>query len=154
MANWTEFQIQINGPSADQQQIESLFKRHAQHTEGEQRPWCFDFETMIGQHWFLPLDPWCQREGNMLVIRGEMKWMPPLAIVGKFAELFPSSTFDVISTTEYEWYEHWRSSGGREPEQIEDLVFDWRKEEVQRHFLRYGEESEFSFLLKKTPEGS
>ena len=82
-----------------------------------------------------------------------MKWMPPLVIVEKLAEMFPELTLDVTSNTEaegyHQWYEHWRATCGQSLQLIEDLIIDVQSEAVDRYWLREGEKSVFSLSTEE-----
>lgn len=153
MSNWTEFHIQITGARADQQSLVALLQQHQEHCDDLRTPWVFNFSSVCSKErqYFWSPERWYEWEAETLVIHGEMKWMPPLIIVGKLAEMFPALTFDVISTTEHEWFEHWRETHQDSLQLIEDLIIDLREESVVRHWTREGEESVFSLPAKELP---
>lgn len=46
---------------------------------------------------------------DQVVLIGECKWCSPAGFVKRAVEIFPTLSFDLQGTTEYETYEHWRS---------------------------------------------
>ena len=134
----------------------ALFERYKERIDDQQTPWVFDFCALVNpehkRQYFWSPNVWHRWDEQSLLIRGEMKWAPPLYIVAKFAELFPSLTFDVVSTTEYGWLEHWRSVAGLPPEQIEYLFIDERDQVVHHYWLKDGETSVFSLPAETTTD--
>ena len=155
MPNWSEFNIKITGPRADQQHIVALFEQCKQRIDDQGTPWFFNFIELVDREntdpCFWSPEAWHEWRGNSLVIHGEMKWVPPLYIVDTLAEIFPELTFDVTSTTEHEWLEHWRTTSGEPSQLIEDLVINLQEDAVVRYWLREGEESVFSVPARQMP---
>ena len=133
--------------------IEQLPERHRPWTGEDWHRWKFEgravaedivlFSRLKNRNWFWSPEECCSLQQDGLKLYGEMKWTPPLAIVGVFAEMFANSTFDIVSTTEYGWHEHWRASGGKQPIQIENLVRDESQEKIVCHWLLKGESTVF-----------
>ena len=135
-----------------------LLERCQERIDDRHTPWVFDLCALVPREnerqVFWSPDPWHEWQDDSLVIRGEMKWRPPLAIVDALAQMSPELTFDVISTTEHERCEHWRTTSGQPPRLIEEQIVDLRQDALVSHWIREGEDSVFAPVAGQRDAGS
>jgi len=148
LANWSEFRIRISGPRVGQRHVVGLLERCQERSDDLHTPWVFDLCALVHREnerqVFWSPDPWHEWQDDSLVIRGQMKWKPPLAIVDALAQMSPELTFDVISTTEHERCEHWRIISGQPPRLIEEQIVDLQQDSLVSHWIRAGEDRVFT----------
>jgi len=158
VANWSDFRIRISGPSVGQRHVVGLLERCQERIDDQHTPWVFDLCALVHREnerqVFWSPEPWHAWQDDSLVIRGQMKWTPPLAIVETLAQMFTELTFDVISTTEHERCEHWRTTSGQPPRLIEEQIVDLRQDSLVSHWIREGEDSVFAPVAGQRDAGS
>ena len=143
MPNWSRFCIQVTSRRDAQEQIVAIFKQHIQMCENPETPWYFNFriwdehDTDPLAHIFWAAEEWYHWQDSNLEILGESIRTPPLPIVQRLAELFPSVTFDVLSSTDQKRFQHWRATDGQQSFLIKDICLD-AGEEAAEHGLRDG----------------
>jgi len=135
-----------------------LLERCQERIDDQHTPWVFDLCALVHREnerqVFWSPEPWHAWQDDSLVIRGQMKWTPPLAIVETLAQMFTELTFDVISTTEHERCEHWRTTSGQPPRLIEEQIVDLRQDSLVSHWIREGEDSVFAPVAGQRDAGS
>ena len=143
MPNWCSFGVSVKGPQEDREAVTAILNG---------LPVEHDF--IVDAREFLKGDPdatgnqtyWergsIKNVDNTLHFSGTMCWAPPLCLLERLSQMFPSLVFDCRSTIEDERRELWRFQDG-EGELIEEMLVSLQTDETLFHYLKEGEASVF-----------
>jgi len=147
MPNWCDFRLEIRATAGDIPAIAAAFRSRQTAIDDPQTPWLIDFSDLIVEQdstaYFWVTADWIQLNDSVLIVSGEMKWTPPLLIMSELYDRFPSAVINCVCDTEYERFEHWVARAGKEPERVEEVVYNMRDETILSHDLRSGTSTRF-----------